>query len=72
MPALTIAVLKANVPAQRFYEAIGGQFVRVGEIEDSGYMLPEIVYGWADTDPKNMSGTACFSTRRSVSGAGLG
>jgi ribosomal protein S18 acetylase RimI-like enzyme len=50
MPALTIAVLKANVPAQRFYEAIGGQFVRVGEIEDSGYMLPEIVYGWADTE----------------------
>jgi ribosomal protein S18 acetylase RimI-like enzyme len=50
MSALTIAVLKANVPAQRFYEAIGGQFVRVGEIEDSGYMLPEIVYGWADTE----------------------
>jgi ribosomal protein S18 acetylase RimI-like enzyme len=50
MPALTIAVLKANVPAQRFYEAIGGQFVRVGEIDDSGYMVPEIVYGWADTE----------------------
>ncbi len=35
MPALTIAVLKANVAAQRFYEAIGAQFVRVGEIEDA-------------------------------------
>ncbi|MGH3766037.1 MAG: GNAT family N-acetyltransferase [Pseudonocardiaceae bacterium] len=50
MPALTIAVLTANLPAQRFYEALGGQFVRFGEIEDSGHMLPEIVYGWTDTE----------------------
>jgi GNAT superfamily N-acetyltransferase len=50
MPALTIAVLKANVPAQRFYEAIDGQCVQATETEDSGYMLPEIVYGWADTE----------------------
>jgi GNAT superfamily N-acetyltransferase len=49
MPALTIAVLKANIPAQRFYEANGGRVVRVGEIEESGNTLPEIVYGWADT-----------------------
>ncbi len=36
MPALTIAVLRSNIAAQRFYEAIGGRVVRVGEIEESG------------------------------------
>jgi GNAT superfamily N-acetyltransferase len=49
MPALTIAVLEANAPARRFYEAIGGQLVRACELEDSGYMLPGVIYGWADT-----------------------
>jgi GNAT superfamily N-acetyltransferase len=48
MTALTIAVLTANAPARRFYEAIGGQIVGEAEFEDYGYLLPEIVYGWAD------------------------
>ena len=50
MPALEIAVLAANAPARRFYEALGGQVVRASEIEDSGFMLPGVVYGWADTE----------------------
>lgn len=38
-----------DVPARRFYAAVGGEVVRHGEFEDSGYLLPEIVYGWSDT-----------------------
>jgi hypothetical protein len=63
MPALTIAVLKSNVPAQRFYEAIGGRPVRVGKIEDSGYILPEIVYGWADTETLDRSSPSSSTAR---------
>jgi GNAT superfamily N-acetyltransferase len=47
--ALEIAVLTANAPARRFYEALGGQVVREAEFEDYGYLLPEVVYRWADT-----------------------
>jgi GNAT superfamily N-acetyltransferase len=47
--ALEIAVLTANAPARRFYEALGGQVVREAEFEDYGYILPEVVYRWADT-----------------------
>ena len=49
MPALEIAVLTANTPARGFYEALGGQLVREAEFEDYGYLLPEVVYRWADT-----------------------
>jgi ribosomal protein S18 acetylase RimI-like enzyme len=49
LPALEIAVLTANTPARRFYEALGGQIVREAEFEDYGYLLPEVVYRWADT-----------------------
>jgi GNAT superfamily N-acetyltransferase len=47
--ALEIAVLAANAPARRFYEALGGRVVREAEFEDYGYLLPEVVYRWADT-----------------------
>ncbi|HZT40632.1 MAG TPA: GNAT family N-acetyltransferase [Chthonomonadaceae bacterium] len=45
---LDIKVLKANIPARRFYEALGGQVIGECEIEDAGFMLPEVVYGWSD------------------------
>jgi GNAT superfamily N-acetyltransferase len=51
MPALTISVLEANTPARDFYAALGGQVVGVGELNDSGHLLPEVVYGWPDTTP---------------------
>jgi ribosomal protein S18 acetylase RimI-like enzyme len=47
--ALEIAVLTANAPARRFYEALGGQLAREIEFEDFGYLLPEVVYRWNDT-----------------------
>jgi GNAT superfamily N-acetyltransferase len=49
MTALEIAVLAANAPARGFYEALGGQPARETVFEEYGYLLPEIVYRWADT-----------------------
>lgn len=49
MPALQIAVLAANAPARRFYEAIGGGIIGEREFDEEGFMLSEVVYGWADT-----------------------
>jgi ribosomal protein S18 acetylase RimI-like enzyme len=46
--ALHIGVLKANAPARRFYEALGGQIVGEREVEDAGFQLPEVIYGWSD------------------------
>lgn len=45
---LHIAVLAANAPARRFYEAIGGQVVSEREFDEEGFLLPEVVYGWSD------------------------
>ncbi|MEZ4733056.1 MAG: GNAT family N-acetyltransferase [Caldilineaceae bacterium] len=45
---LHIAVLAANTPARRFYEAIGGQVVGEREFDEEGFLLPEVVYGWPD------------------------
>jgi GNAT superfamily N-acetyltransferase len=46
--ALRITVLAANAPAHRFYEAIGGTVVDKLEMDEYGYMLPFVVYGWPD------------------------
>jgi RimJ/RimL family protein N-acetyltransferase len=48
MHALRIACLAANMPARGFYERIGGQVVAERLFEDSGFLLPEVVYGWND------------------------
>jgi ribosomal protein S18 acetylase RimI-like enzyme len=48
MDSLLIWVLKANTPARRFYEALGGQFVLEKQIEDRGAVLDEVAYGWRD------------------------
>lgn len=42
-----VGVLTEN-PACRFYEALGGQFVRSVEIEIGGKTLAESIYGWQD------------------------
>jgi ribosomal protein S18 acetylase RimI-like enzyme len=48
MDSLLIRVLKANTPARRFYEALGGQLVQEEQIEDRGAVLDEVAYGWRD------------------------
>ena len=48
MTTLHIAVLKANAPARRFYEALGGQVVGERECDEEGFLLPSVVYGWTD------------------------
>ncbi len=50
MSSLLIRVLKANVPARCFYEALGGQLVPELEeqIEERGAVLDLVAYGWRD------------------------
>jgi ribosomal protein S18 acetylase RimI-like enzyme len=50
LDSLLIRVLKANAPARRFYEALGGQLVPDVEeqFEERGAMLVRIAYGWRD------------------------
>lgn len=48
MDSLLIRVLKANAPARRFYEALGGQLVLEEQIEDRGALLDQVGYGWRD------------------------
>ncbi|MCB9455172.1 MAG: GNAT family N-acetyltransferase [Anaerolineaceae bacterium] len=45
--SLLVWVLAEN-PARRFYEALGGQYVREEEIEIGGAVLMEVAYGWRD------------------------
>ena len=44
--AVHIAVLAANQPARRFYEAMGGRFGWEREFDEEWEMLPEVVYVW--------------------------
>jgi GNAT superfamily N-acetyltransferase len=48
MHSLIIRVLKANAPARRFYEALGGQLVLEEQIEENGAVLEQVAYGWMD------------------------
>ena len=50
MHSLLIRVLQANVPARRFYEALGGHLVPevVEEFEERGTVLVRVAYGWSD------------------------
>ena len=48
MDSLLIRVLKANAPARRFYEALGGQLELEEQIEDRGALLDQVAYGWRD------------------------
>ncbi len=48
MDSLLIRVLKANAPARRFYEALGGHLVLEEKIEDRGAVLDQVAYGWSD------------------------
>jgi ribosomal protein S18 acetylase RimI-like enzyme len=48
--ALDVAVLASNTPARRFYEALGGHVTGERTFDEGGFMLPEVVYRWADLD----------------------
>jgi GNAT superfamily N-acetyltransferase len=47
MNAMLVWVLAEN-PFRKFYEALGGQYVRTEQFELGGAMLDEVAYGWRD------------------------
>lgn len=49
MFSMLVWVLRENSGARRFYEALGGQFVRETTADFMGALIPETAYGWADT-----------------------
>ena len=51
MHSMMLWVLAENWPARRFYEALGGQYVRETTISIGGAVLPEVSYGWDDLGP---------------------
>ena len=46
--AVHVGVLKANLPARWFYEAMGGHEVGRRTFDEEGVPLPEVVYAWPD------------------------
>jgi len=40
----------ADNPSRRFYEALGGEFLRTREIERGGKKLSEVAYGWKNIE----------------------
>lgn len=44
--SMLIWVLRDNVPARRFYEAMGGVLSGEKKIDINGQILPEVSYGW--------------------------
>ncbi len=46
--ALHLGVLAANLPARRFYEAMGGHEIGQRTFNEEGYLLPVTLYGWSD------------------------
>lgn len=46
---LLVWMLRENVPARRFYAALGGQLVREQPAMFEGIMLMDAGYGWLDT-----------------------
>lgn len=48
-PSMLVWVLATN-PARRFYEAMGGQEVRVQSLMLGDYTYDEVSYGWSDVE----------------------
>lgn len=44
--SMLLWVLKDNLPARKFYEALGGKILREKSISIGNQTLPEISYGW--------------------------
>lgn len=50
-PSMIIWVLRENAPSRRFYERMGGEYVRDDERELTGVRVTESGYGWKDISP---------------------
>lgn len=48
MRGMRVRVLRANLPARRFYAALGGEEIGNEEQEDAGVVLDQVVYEWTD------------------------
>jgi L-amino acid N-acyltransferase YncA len=46
--SMLLWVLKDNCPSRRFYEAVGGEYLREKSIEIGGQNLIDVAYGWKD------------------------
>ncbi len=44
-----VAVLAANVPARRFYEALGASYLGPAELDEDGESLTGAIYEWPST-----------------------
>lgn len=64
--SLIVWVLAGN-PSRHFYEALGGQPVRVKEITIGGALLEEVAYGWRDL---RLLLAGCAGPEKGAPGAG--
>ena len=48
LDTMLLWVLTDNTPARRFYESLGGHYVRTHYFEIGGVSLEEVSYGWLD------------------------
>ena len=48
LDTMLLWVFTDNIPARRFYESLGGCFVRTNRFEIGGVSLEEVAYGWLD------------------------
>ena len=46
--SMLLWVLKDNLPSRKFYEAVGGEYLREKPIEIGSQILVEVAYGWKD------------------------
>lgn len=49
MPSMLLWVFRDNLPARRFYEALGGTLLTSQQFEIEGQAITEVSYGWPDT-----------------------
>ncbi|HEX6799720.1 MAG TPA: GNAT family N-acetyltransferase [Ktedonobacterales bacterium] len=48
MPSMLLWVFRDNLPARRFYEALGGTLLTSQQFEIDGQAITEVSYGWLD------------------------
>lgn len=56
MRSMLLWVFRDNLPARRFYEALGGTFLTSQQFEIQGRAMTEVAYGWLDTAALYASG----------------
>jgi ribosomal protein S18 acetylase RimI-like enzyme len=49
--SMLLWVLKDNLPSRKFYEAVGGEYLREKPIEIGSQVLIEVAYGWKNLLP---------------------